>query len=65
MKQETFDKYEKILKRKIELMKGGMKLIQIKSVLADEFCLSESMINEILYARRRKLKMDNYIQSKL
>lgn len=65
MKKETFDRYVKILKRKDELKSTGMKTAEIMIKLSDEFCLSESMINEILYAKRRKMKMERYMQNEM
>lgn len=62
MKQETFEKYNKIINRKNELRKEKKKFTEIKKILSDEFFLSQSMINEILFAQRCRAKIANYIR---
>jgi hypothetical protein len=60
MKMDSFIKYEKIVEVKKELMESGMKLAQIKSILADKFYLSESMINDVLYSKRKKDEIEKF-----
>lgn len=60
MKMDSFMKYEKIVEEKKELMESGVKLAQIKSILADRFYLSQSMINDVLYSKRKKDEIEKF-----